>query len=100
VQPSFHFSGLPSSTTAGTPQTFTVTVQLGGSTDTSYTGTVHFTSSDPKAALPANFTFTTADDGQYTFTATLETAGAQSITATDTASSSITGSETGIAVSP
>ena len=101
VQPSFHFSGMPSLTTAGTPQTFTLTAQnVDGTTDTGYTGTVHFTSSDPKAVLPANFTFTAADDGQYTFTATLETAGAQSITATDTASSTITGSEAGIAVSP
>ena len=99
--PAFSVSGVPASVTAGAAQTFTVTaVGPGGVTDTSYIGTVHFTSSDPKAVLPANFTFTSADDGQYTFTVTFKTAGTQSITATDTSSSTMTGSEGGITVSP
>ncbi len=50
---------------------------------TGYTGTVHFTSTDPQAVLPADYTFTAGDRGTFTFTATLETAGTQSITATD-----------------
>jgi hypothetical protein len=69
-------------------------------TDTGYTGTVHFTSSDPQAVLPANYTFAAADNGVHTFTATLKTAASQSLTATDAATSSITGSEAGIVVNP
>ncbi len=99
-QPSYQISGLPSSTRAGVAQTFTVTVRNpGGSTDTGYTGTVHFTGSDAQAVLPANYTFTTADAGVHRFTATLKTAGTQIITAIDTANSSITRSAT-ITVSP
>ena len=49
--------------------------------------------------LPANYTFTSTDAGVHTFTATLNTAGTQSITATDKNNSSITGSESGITVS-
>ena len=71
-----------------------------GATDTGYLGTIHFTSSDVQAGLPANFTFTAGDDGTYTFTVTLKTAGSQSITATDTTTSAITGTLSGISVSP
>ena len=39
-----------------------------------YTGTVHFTSSDAKAALPVNYTFAAADAGAHTFGAALKTA--------------------------
>src|SRR5205823_5411866 len=56
---------------------------------TNYAGTVHFTSSDSQALLPANSTLT---NGFKSFTATLKTAGTQSVTATDTVTSSITGS--------
>ena len=51
---------------------------------TGYTGTVHFTSSDAQAGLPANYTFTGGDAGTHVFSVTLKTAGTQSITATDT----------------
>ncbi len=59
-----------------------------------YTGPVHFSSSDPHATLPANFSFAPADNGTHVFTngATLTTAGSQSVTATDTASATVTGS--------
>jgi hypothetical protein len=94
-------SGFPSPVTAGTPASFTVTAkQANGSTATSYTGTVYFTSSDPKALLPAEYTFTAADAGVHTFSATLRTAGTQSIIATDTLTARLTGSETGITVIP
>jgi hypothetical protein len=64
-----------------------------------YTGTVHFSSDDSQAMLPANYTFTSSDAGSHTFSGViLKTAGQHSITATDTASSSLTGSETGIQV--
>ena len=66
---------------------------------TGYTGTVIFSSSDVKAGLPASYTFTAADAGVHSFTATLKTAGVQSITVTDAATSTVLGSETGIAIS-
>src|SRR5262249_13155576 len=85
LSPHLVVPGLPSPATAATPGTFTVPVQDAfGNTATDYRGTVHFTSSDGQAALPADYTFTAADNGVHTFTATLKTAGTQSITATDT----------------
>ena len=95
--PSFTITG-PSSFTAGTAGTFTITVlNPDGSADTGYTGTVHFTSSDPQAVLPADFTVL---NGVDTFTATLKTAGIQSLTATDTLTPGISGSEANIRVNP
>jgi hypothetical protein len=90
-------NGFPSSITAGTAGSFTVTAKYAdGSVDNNYTGTVHFTSSDSRAVLPADYTFTAADAGVHTFSAALTTAGAQAITATDTAH--LTSSDTGIQV--
>jgi hypothetical protein len=92
-------AGFPSSTTAGVAHSFTVTAKDAyGNTATGYTGTIHFTSSDLQAVLPANYTFTAADSGTHTFRTTLKTAGARSITATDTLLSGIKGSEAGITV--
>jgi uncharacterized protein (TIGR03118 family) len=94
-------SGFPSATTAGAPGTFTVTaLNPDGTVDAGYTGTVRFTSSDAKAVLPANYTFTSADVGKHTFSATLKTAGTQSITATDTVNASLHGADSGITVKP
>ena len=99
-QGSFSIGGVPSTVAAGTPETITVTaLNPNGTVNTGYTGTVQFTSTDPKAALPANYTFIAADQGTYTFPVTLKTAGTQSITVTDV-STGIAGSETGIAVTP
>jgi hypothetical protein len=92
--------GFPSGT-AGISKSFFVTAQDAfGNTVGSYRGTVHFTSSDPQAVLPANYTFTASDNGSHTFSATLKTAGKQSITATDTVTSSITGTQSGISIVP
>ena len=92
-------TGFSSPDTAGTPQTITVTAyDAYGNVAPEYAGTVHFTSSDGQASLPANATITPEELGTDTFTVTLKTAGTQSITATDTTTSSITGSETGIIV--
>jgi hypothetical protein len=97
----FAVAGFVSPTTAGTAHSFTVTAEnANGNRDTSYTGTVHFTSTDSQAVLPANYTFTAADMGMHTFSATLKTAGTRSITATDTVTSSITGTQSGIVVNP
>jgi hypothetical protein len=94
-------SDFPSPATAGVAGSFTVTaLDSSGHVDTGYTGTVHFTSSDAHAVLPANYTFTASDQGVHTFTATLKTALTQSLTATDTSTGSITGSQTGITVNP
>jgi FG-GAP-like repeat/FG-GAP repeat len=98
---SFSVSGFPLSTTAGVAGGFTVTAKnADGTTAAGYTGTVHFTSSDGQAVLPAFYTFTAVDGGVHTFSAILETAGTQSITATDTLTLSLTGSETGVTVNP
>jgi hypothetical protein len=94
-------TGFPSPTPAGAPQPFSLTAQdATANIATTYTGTVHFTSSDPRAALPIDYTFTAADHGTHAFSATLNTAGAQSLTAADTAAPAITGSQSGIAVNP
>ena len=65
-----------------------------------YLGTIHFTSTDIKASLPPNYTFVAADAGTHVFSAgvILETVGTWSVTATDTANASITGSQAGIVV--
>jgi hypothetical protein len=98
---SFAVSGFPFSTTAGVAGSFTVTAKTAsGITATDYTGTVHFSSNDAKALLPADYTFTAADAGVHTFSATLKTAGTQSITATDTVTASLTGTDGGITVKP
>ncbi len=44
-----------------------------------------FSSSDAQAGLPSSYTFTAADAGVHTFSATLKTAGSQSITVKDPA---------------
>ncbi len=86
------------STTAGSPVTFTVTAfDAYNNIATGYAGTVHFTSNDPSAVLPANTTLT---NGAGTFSATLETAGSRTLTATDTVAGSITGTSGAVTVSP
>jgi hypothetical protein len=95
----FSVSGYTSPVTAGTASNFTVTAQdAGGNTVTGYIGTVHFTSSDSQSVLPANYTFVSGDSGTHTFSATLKTAGTQSITATDTVTNTITGIQSSITV--
>ena len=92
-----HFSvSAPDGTTSGVPAGITVAaMDRYGNTANGYTGTVSFTSSDPAATLPAN---TTLENGSGAFSATLYTAGSQTITATDTSTSSITGTSGSIAV--
>jgi FG-GAP-like repeat/RTX calcium-binding nonapeptide repeat (4 copies) len=99
---SFQVSGFPSPATAGGTHTITVTaLDNAGNVLTGYTGTVHFSSSDPQAVLPTtDYTFTAGDHGTHTFTVTLETAGTQSITVRDTVTGTIIGSQVGIVVDP
>ena len=92
-------SGLPSPYRAGSAQSLTVTAKDAyGNTATGYTGTVHLTSSDSAAVLPADYIFTSGDAGTHTFSVTLKTCDTQSVTATDTATASITGSQHNITV--
>jgi probable HAF family extracellular repeat protein len=87
-----------SSASSGTPFNLTVTaLDSSNNTFTTYAGTVHFTSTDLQAVLPANATL---KNGTGTFSATLNTVGSQTITATDTVTVSITGSSNSISVSP
>jgi hypothetical protein len=83
------------SAVAGTATSFAV-VALDASNHIvpTYTGTVHFTSSDAGATLPTDYTFTAADRGVHVFSATFTATGSQTITATDTATASLTGSVT------
>lgn len=72
-----------------TPLSFGVSARdIFGHAAPHYSGTVHFTSSDPAAHLPADSTLV---QGMGVFVATLNTAGSQTITATDTVDPSITG---------
>jgi hypothetical protein len=93
--------GFPSALVAGTSGNFTVSaLDANGLVATDYTGTVHFTSTDSQAQLPADYTFTAADRGTHVFAITLETAGSQSITAIDTVDPRLTGTQSSIAVAP
>jgi hypothetical protein len=79
----------PASATPGTPFNVTVTaLDSAGATVTGYTDSVHFTSNDGAATLPADSTLT---NGSGQFPVTLFTAGNQTITATDTVYENVTG---------
>jgi hypothetical protein len=94
-------SGFPSTTTAGTYGYVTVTLKDPyGNLASGYRGTVHFSSTDARASLSGNYTFTVADFGVHTFPASLRTAGTQSITVTDIVTTSLTGKDAGITVIP
>jgi hypothetical protein len=96
----FSVSGFPTTAILTEPGLVTVTARdINGVTDTYYTGTVHFTTSDPAGVVPANYTFLAGDAGTHVFSVTLNTLGIQSITATDTVTASATGSQTGIVAS-
>src|ERR1700683_3287969 len=87
----------PASASAGTPFSITV-IALNSSNQTvaGYSGTVHLTSSDALAVLSEDSTLA---NGTKSFSVTLEDAGRQTITATDTVSAAITGSSSSIEVS-
>jgi hypothetical protein len=77
----------PTTATAGSAFDLTVVAaDPFGNPDPTYTGTVHFASTDlkPGVTLPVDYPFTGTDAGTHTFVggATLATAGARTITAT------------------
>ena len=86
VWPSFDTFALsgPTQATAGDTVALTLSANLNGAIDAGYTGTVHFSSTDVRAGLPADYTFTPDDQGTHTFDVVLRTAGNQSITAAET----------------
>ena len=82
----------PSVATAGKAFSFTVTaLDVLDHIVTNYPGTATFTSTDGEAILPSNSQLMNGT-GSATFSATLNTVGNQTITATDIATASLTGS--------
>src|SRR5262249_56575990 len=70
--------GLPSVVNAKEVVSFTIqAVDAYGNVVPDYNGTVHFSSSDPKATLPADYAFTSGDRGSHTFGATFRKRGRQ-----------------------
>jgi hypothetical protein len=90
----------PSTAIAGTPFNFTVTARdTFGNRASGYGGTVNFSSSDAGGCvnLPGSSGLT---NGVGTFIAQLVTTGNQTLTATDSVTSSITGTSSAIGVTP
>ncbi|HEX2062632.1 MAG TPA: invasin domain 3-containing protein, partial [Thermoanaerobaculia bacterium] len=82
----------PPSVVAGEPFSITVTARdAAGNPTPAYTGTVRFTSSSTSSTLPANATFTSADNGTRTFSGViLRNVGTRTITVTDTSNAALT----------
>lgn len=94
-------SDLPAAGTAGDSLPLTVTaVDAFGNTAADYQGTVTFSSSDPQAQLPADYTFTGDDQGSHTFAVTLPTAGDQTVTAADTQDATLAQTSDPITITP
>jgi YVTN family beta-propeller protein len=96
--PTAHLAiALPTTTVmAGTPFTFTVkALDAMGAVVPTYTGTVHITTSDTTAKLPADAVLT---QGVGTFTVTFNTTGNQTITASDTVGDASSGTSPAVSV--
>jgi hypothetical protein len=92
----FVLGGVTGPITAGVPITVTVAADdQFGNVATGYSGTVHFTSTDGAATLPADAAL---PGGTGSFPVTFHTAGSQTLTATDTANGGLTGSLSGVTV--
>ena len=88
--------------TAGAPSNLTITAKdAAGTTATGYRGTIHVKGSRD-GTLPHDYTFTAADRGTHTFRdgVRFDKAGDLSLTAADTATASISGTQGGIHVGP
>jgi hypothetical protein len=95
----FAVGGFPGFTGAGNPGTFTVTAaDAFGDPVPDYTGTVHFSSTDPSAQLPDDYTFTPDDQGTHTFTATFNTPGTYALRAEDAGDPGLFGMQTNIMI--
>ena len=92
----FTIIGITSPAMVGVAQTFVVTaVDDENDPVSGYTGTVHFTSSDPNATLPADVALI---NGMGSFSVTFRTGGLASLTVTDTVNNALTGTVGEIAV--
>jgi hypothetical protein len=93
----------PSTTVAGAPMTFSVVaLDAWNNMGATYTGTVHFSTSDAQGTVPADYTFLDSDAGIRAFSGSLATVRAvgQTITATDTTTARITGTSPAVTVTP
>jgi hypothetical protein len=94
----------PSSATAGVPFSVTVTAtDANGNVLTNYAGTVDFADLavlDPQGVLPADYTFTAADQGVHTFTVTFYKATDQALFVADTTAPTMNGRQVIIRVNP
>lgn len=86
-------TGLVGPVVAGQSQILDVSAQDAfGNLVRGYLGTVTFTSNDPQATLPANYTFVSGDAGHQVFPGVkLVTAGTRRVTVTDTVNAQLTG---------
>src|SRR5262245_6427225 len=99
LSPQFTMTFSPATAAAGSVLSVTISaLDHAGNPYPSYTGTVHFTSSDSQADLPAGYTFTAADHGVHTFSVSLKTAGAEPLTVAAPATS--VSATTSITVTP
>ena len=81
-----HFAVSSPTATVGAPSVATVTaLDPLNNVASGYTGTIHFSSSDPSAGLPADYTFVAADAGVHVFNLAFNDAGTQTLTVTDAA---------------
>ena len=70
----------PASVALGQPFSFTViAVDAWGNTASTYSGTIHFSSTDLAAQLPDDYTFEPSEGGAHTFVAAFETRGLQTL---------------------
>ena len=95
----FQVEGYYTYTRRGTAGTIRVrALDPAGLPATNYRGTIRVTSSDPAATLPPDRTFTADDAGYVELPITLNTAGTQTITVTDTADGRLGGQITNLRV--
>ena len=91
---SLKLSGMEEEVKVAESQSITVTaIDESGLTVTDYTGTIRFSSTDDSATLPNDYEFTAEDLGEHSFSLGFKfvTPGEQTVTATDTESTDITG---------
>lgn len=97
----FSFANVPASAVAGNAFSLTLNVyDAYGNLASGYVGTIHFSSSDAQAVLPADYTFKSGDNGSHNFNSgmVLKTAGSQNVTATDTVNSTLSANSGSILV--
>jgi plastocyanin len=103
IGPATHFNvpTPPASIKKGTPISIVLTAQdLLNSTVTNYTGTIHFSSTDPAALLPVNTAFILSDNGVHNFPVTFNTLGPRLLAVNDVSSPQIQWQSPVIVVEP